>query len=196
MHPHSRLLVGLLAACLSAPAVVTAQVEPPSPQDAAAIVEFSARVHAYSTLHRRLEGPVATIDVSEDPDEITTAIDALGDAIRAARVDAKQGDIFTPQAAALFRRVIRESFGGRFRELIAMTHEETPPLGRPTVNGRWPGTSYTFMPPNLLRLFPPLPEDLEYRFVNRDLVLWDSHANVIVDVISDAIPLLTPVTEE
>jgi hypothetical protein len=45
----------------------------------------------------------------------------------------------------------------------------------------------TFMPPNVLCQLPTLPEELEYRFVNRDLVLWDAHADVIVDVMRGAL---------
>jgi hypothetical protein len=39
----------------------------------------------------------------------------------------------------------------------------------------------------LLKL-PPLPKDLEYRFLGRDLILLDIHANLIVDFIPAAIP--------
>jgi hypothetical protein len=42
------------------------------------------------------------------------------------------------------------------------------------------------MPPELLQLFPSLPAHLEYRFIDRDLILWDSHANLIIDVIPNA----------
>ena len=45
------------------------------------------------------------------------------------------------------------------------------------------------MPPDLLAVFPRLPSELDYRFVHRDLVLWDVRADLIVDVLRDAIPL-------
>jgi hypothetical protein len=44
------------------------------------------------------------------------------------------------------------------------------------------------MPPKLLAGLPPLPDELQYRFMNRDLVLWDVHANVVVDLIKRAMP--------
>ena len=56
------------------------------------------------------------------------------------------------------------------------------------VNGKWPGPAMTVMPVTVLCQLPPLPEELEYRFVNRALVLWDAHADVIVDVMPDALP--------
>jgi hypothetical protein len=39
----------------------------------------------------------------------------------------------------------------------------------------------------LLQWLPPLPEDLEYRLIDHDLVLWDSHADLILDVLPDAV---------
>jgi hypothetical protein len=41
-----------------------------------------------------------------------------------------------------------------------------------------------------LKLFPVLPAGLEYRFIGRYLILWDPHANLIVDFIRYALPPL------
>jgi hypothetical protein len=43
------------------------------------------------------------------------------------------------------------------------------------------------VPPNLLADLPKLPEDLEYRVIDRHLILRDVHANVIVDYVPNAI---------
>jgi hypothetical protein len=48
------------------------------------------------------------------------------------------------------------------------------------------------MPPSLLLNLPELPKELEYRFVGRELVLRDSAANLIVDVLPD---IRTPETK-
>jgi hypothetical protein len=45
------------------------------------------------------------------------------------------------------------------------------------------------MPPDLLARLPRLPRGLEYRFVNHDLVLRDIDANLIIDVVPEAIPV-------
>jgi hypothetical protein len=42
------------------------------------------------------------------------------------------------------------------------------------------------MPANILKLLPPLPEGLEYRFVDTALVIRDTRANLIVDYMPDA----------
>ena len=39
-------------------------------------------------------------------------------------------------------------------------------------------------PPSLLVNLPPLPPDLEYRVIGRDLILLDTKANLIVDIVS------------
>jgi hypothetical protein len=43
-------------------------------------------------------------------------------------------------------------------------------------------------PAGLLRVLPKLPRELEYRLVQRNLILRDIEANLIIDVI----PLATP----
>ena len=39
------------------------------------------------------------------------------------------------------------------------------------------------MPPQVLKALPKLPEDLEYRFIQLNLILLDPHAHLIVDYI-------------
>jgi hypothetical protein len=43
-------------------------------------------------------------------------------------------------------------------------------------------------PPALLNRLPPLPQELAYRIVGRDLTLKDTKAGLIVDLIPNAIP--------
>ena len=46
------------------------------------------------------------------------------------------------------------------------------------------------MPPAILATLTPLPQGLEYRFVYRDLVLVDVGANLVVDILENALPLI------
>ena len=43
------------------------------------------------------------------------------------------------------------------------------------------------VPPSMLGVLPRLPEDVWYRFLDTDLILHDSRANVILDRIDNAI---------
>lgn len=164
---------------------VCADAQPPQ-MDA-----FNRRVQAYYAIHQQLEGVIPTVRISDDATIVRKAIDALGDKLRAARFDAQQGDVFTADIVPLFRQSIREHCANDYAKLFEMTNDEMGPMPRPVVNGKWPADGVGFMPPDLLRRFPQLPDGLEFRFVNRDLVLWDSHADLIVDIIPNAIPRLT-----
>jgi hypothetical protein len=188
MHVTEILSTSLHVLLATGAAAMIGSAQPPPAGDAAAVEELTRRVTAYAEMHRQLEGPVPTVKVSSDPGEIRRAMDALGEKIRKARSSAKRGDVFSPEIAALVKRRIASGCGGDFESVHETAHEEMGPLPRAVVNGKWPGPQMTVMPVNVLCQLPPLPEELEYRFVNRDLVLWDVHADVIVDVLHGALP--------
>jgi hypothetical protein len=57
------------------------------------------------------------------------------------------------------------------------------------VNQEYPQTSaLQSTPPTLLSNLPKLPPELEYRIVGQELVLLDTKANLIVDLLPDALP--------
>ena len=71
-----------------------------------ATAEFLKRVEGYSSLHRRVAEKIGTLDPTRSPAEISTREKAFGQAMIAARPDAKPGDVFGP-SAALFRQISR-----------------------------------------------------------------------------------------
>jgi hypothetical protein len=42
------------------------------------------------------------------------------------------------------------------------------------------------VPPQVLQQLPKLPEELEYRFIQRTLILFDPHAHIIADFMERA----------
>jgi hypothetical protein len=57
------------------------------------------------------------------------------------------------------------------------------------VNADYPeAAALATVPPLILTRLPRLPDGLEYRFMGRDLILRDTRANLIVDLIPDAVP--------
>ena len=57
------------------------------------------------------------------------------------------------------------------------------------VNGRYPDTiPLSSMPPQILKVLPQLPQELEYRFIEPTLILLDVHAHIIVDYMTGAVP--------
>ena len=71
---------------------------------------------------------------------------------------------------------------------MIITEDDAPPTAPPCVNDSYPdGGALTTMPPQLLQILPRLPSGLEYRFIGRDLILWDTHAGLIIDFIPRAL---------
>lgn len=156
---------------------------------------FLERVDRYVALHRQLEGPLPPEIVTADTVALLAPRRALAEAIREARRDARQGDVFTPATAQYFRRLIAEALlRDRIGNVLAMVHDEEEDIVAimPSVNGDYPGGApVSFMAPCILAALPPLPPELEYRFLGRDLILWDVHAGLIVDFMPRALPETT-----
>lgn len=169
---------------------MTGSAQPIGGSDAA-VQAFQQRVAAYVEVHRRLEGPRPTLEISEDLREVHAAMEALARELRNARRRARQGDLFTPDVTGLFRTRIASCLPpGDMAALLAEHHEDLHGARpRLRVNGGWPPNApFGYVPPEMLAALPPLPSELQYRIVGRSLVLWDHHANLIVDFIRDAFP--------
>lgn len=143
------------------------------------VADFSARVDRYLELRRTLEDGLPPLTITDDPAEILRAENALARRIRVARDDAKQGEIFTPAIRAEFRRVLRlEMTADTLKDIM----EENPGDFTRGINDTYSKEQVlSTMPANILALLPRLPDDIQYRFLGRHLVLHDTRANVILD---------------
>jgi hypothetical protein len=159
--------------------------------DEQAFAEFNAAVNEYVWLHRLLERSIRPEQTSENPEEMLAAADSLADALRAARPNARRGNIFAAGPAGLFRRIVDETmqrYGYEPRELIDWLNDEPlPGARRPKVNGRYDWRLGAWMWPALLMELPPLPSELEYRLIGNELVLIDLHADLVVDILENAV---------
>jgi hypothetical protein len=115
---------------------------------------------------------------------------SLEEALRAARTNAKRGDLFTPEVADYMRRTLRTEFKGRDRAQIREIVFEAETQGVPVrVNYEYPEkVELTEMPATLLLKLPQLPKEVKYRFVGRNMLLVDRESNLIVDYMVDALP--------
>ena len=192
--PLSRFWVLLVAcgvlvssACRdSSPAPQTAVTDP----TAAAVADFSKRIEEYIALHKRVARPLGEIDVTKKPAEITGREVALGKGIAAARAEAKPGAIFASEIAAVLKKIIADNYrrSPAVRETTKDAEAELPDF-TPVVNEVYPPTHpLATFPATLLKVLPTLPEELEYRFVTHHLILRDVEANLIVDVLPNALP--------
>ena len=164
---------------------------PPPADDKAVLADFGRRVQAYMDLRAEMTSAVLPFKITTDVGEIQRTVDKLAVGMRVSRAGARQGDIFAPQIAALFRRIVRTTCRDQFTDLLALINEDwQTPLPPAEIHGRWPeGTPVPTMPPELLAALPRLPPELEYRFIDRDLVLRDIDANLIIDFVPEAIPV-------
>lgn len=158
-------------------------------QDAKVLQDFNARVGAYVALQKKLERELPPQKPTKDLALIKASQEALAARIREARANARQGDIFTPEIAALLRRLMHPEVKGPDAKQTKDSVRDVTPAGITLkVNAAYPENQpLPTVPPNLLAALPRLPPELEVRIVNNDLILRDVHANLIVDFIPKAI---------
>ena len=181
--------VGVALVALNAATVVASSQRDADPVRSAALCAFEAQIHEYAAFHRLHQEPLPLYQ-SDSPFLLTVYREYLASAIKRKRPAAKQGDIFTPEVAQVFRARIVEALADRDVEAMLRDLFEDQPLVlgfQPRVHDAYPDWAIHGMPVILLQWLPPLPEELEYRLIDHDLLLWDADANVIVDVLSSAI---------
>lgn len=183
----------VIAFFAAAAAASPGSAQTPAVADQAVLTDFAQRVQSYVELRDRMARTVLPLETLPDPGEIRRRTDALAAAIRSARQNARQGDIFSPEIAQLIRRAVRTGCDLDYAELLALVNEDLDaPLPAPTVHARWPlGVPVPTMMPDMLAALPRLPAGLEYRFMNRALVLRDIDANLILDFVPGVIPVVT-----
>lgn len=182
-------IFSFLWAVLIAGQALAAQ-KPPSAgtADAALVSDFEARVKQYLDFRQQHIGvpPKPT----DNPAEIVGRQREMGNKLRVARAGAKQGEIFSPAIAHYFRKQIAASFAGRYGNEIraSLAHAEPVNLVLQINQSYPPKQPLQSTPPSLLLNLPELKDGLEYRVLNRELVLRDAQANVVVDYVPNALP--------
>lgn len=164
---------------------------PPVKEDPQVLIGFTERVQQYVKLHKEVAASLPRLKPTKDAAKIAERQSALAQKLREARSGAKRGDIFTPEISAQFVLLIRREFRGPEAPAVRKTIREGSPLqDMPLrVGAAYPeALPFTTVPPALLQTLPLLPEEVAYRIVGRDLILYDVGANIIVDFIPEALP--------
>jgi hypothetical protein len=166
------------------------QAQPQSAADAQAITEFNTRIKEYVAMHQRLEATLPPLPKETNPKVIDTHERALEKLIRTERKNARPGDIITPAARrALRQRFARVFSGTSGQQFKATILDENPGRIALTVNSRYPDeVPVSTVPPQVLSALPPLPDELEYRFIGERLILLDIHAHTIADFMDNVFP--------
>jgi hypothetical protein len=152
---------------------------------------FAERVAAYAELHQRVDAVFPPWKATDDVDSIFRRRAFLASAIKAERPDARQGDVFEPSAAAALRGIVADALRNVDVEFMlqGLYEECEMPAGyRAQVNAGYPKWATQEMPFVLLTALPGLPAGIQYRLIDHDLLLWDIDANLIVDVLPEALP--------
>ena len=148
-------------------------------------VDFRARVSSYFELRSELEKGLPVQTVTNDPAEIRMVAHALAKRIRRARAGAKRGDIFTPAITAAFRKALLFEMN---ESSWAAIMDDNPGEFSVEINGSYrEGKPFSTVPSSILAALPTLPDDIEYRFLGRHLILPDMKASAILDSIPYAI---------
>jgi hypothetical protein len=160
-------------------------------EDAKIVADFERRVKQYIDFRERFAGK--PLKPTDKPQEIVARQHELTDRIRVARAGAKQGEIFTSQIAEYFRHQIASSLAGPHgTEIVSSLRHGEPVKMELQVNQSYPeNVPLQSTPPTLLLNLPELSDGLEYRILNRELVLRDSEANIILDYVAHALPDVT-----
>jgi hypothetical protein len=166
-----------------------------APDDAQLLREFKTRLDQYVKIHREAEKRVPRLPEKATPEQIQEHERALREAIAAARPGANPGDVFSI-AEEYFRRVIAGELkghdGASARKTIKDGNPTHEPVSAPVtlgVNAAYPAEApVSTVPPALLLRLPQLPEELNYRFVGRHLILHDTQGNLVVDFLLNAAP--------
>ena len=145
--------------------------------DERATVEFQRAADRYAFMHRQVERRLGFAHRRAGIEIDTIDRDQLAGWIRTMRPDASPGELFTPSAAAAISgRIVRAWRNGcDIGELQSGIWQVL------RVNG--PATLTRALDPCVVAALPALPPELEYRSAAGVLVLVDTHADLVVDVL-------------
>ena len=149
------------------------------------VADFSTRVQNYFELRSKLEEGLPPLRVTDDVAEIRRVRRALAKKIKAARHGAHEGDIFSPAISLEFKQILALAMNANTWAVIM---DDNPGEFSNEINGTYPDDKpYSTVPGTILAALPALPDDVQYRFLGRHLILLDIRANVILDRIPYAI---------
>lgn len=183
-----KTLTTVLAAALLFGTVTSAQEES-SPS--AALRHFQTNLDRYIALRQEATRTLPALTVTSDTGAMLLAAESLEAAIRSARRNVGAGDLFTPDIQPILRALIADTLRANGVDPSALSEDiDEAPSGtpRPVVNRRFPWVRGVAMPSCLLAVLPPLPNPVQYRVVGRDLVLVDIDADLVLDILRDAVP--------
>lgn len=182
------LTVGI-ALLMAAPGSAGRDQQPPVNAQAAALKDFSDRLQEYLKLRAKLSKTLEPLSETPSAAELKANQDALAAAIRHARADAQPGDLVTLEVQQQIRRTIQADQSRRQPAENRAAMKEVPDGPLPGINKTYPDrAALPTVPPLLLASLPQLPDNLQYRYFGRHLVILDGDVEIVVDYVRNALP--------
>ena len=195
--PHVLLVMrrGVLALLLAVSAAVSGpaasgfgQADRVNPQ-AAGMHEFQQRLNGYLKMREELSQKLKPLSLTGSAADLTARQEALAAALREARKQAKPGDLVPPAVAEQIVKVCMDDFHFRNPDVKRAALQEVPKAPRPVINRTYPeNEALATVPPLLLSKLPVLPDNLQYRFFGRHMVILDGDTQIIIDYITNVAP--------
>jgi len=158
---------------------------PAAQPGAAELIAFQQRLDRYAELHRTLEGPLPPLRAATDIGEVQRLMAALRAKLQLSRREPGQEPLFNRGLVVLLRTRIAavltiEDIAYTTEDIAEHSPPDMPPV---RVNAPLPQDApLGFIPPQLLQALPPLPPELRYVVLSGDLIVWDHHADLVVDI--------------
>jgi len=158
--------------------------------DTLVAAEFENRVKEYTQRREAIEARLPRIPKQVTAKQIDVHKKAVLRRVLAARKGARRGQIFTPEAESLIRKIVTVQYPERNREELkkelAEAENKTVAV---KVNALYPEAAERLeMPPTLLLTLPQLPKQVRYRFVGTSLLIVDREIHLIIDFMTNALP--------
>ena len=163
-------------------------------RDAHALHIFNDRVQGYLRIHHKAEDSfnLPHLKPTGSIRKIQQRQRTMAQHIGELRKNAREGEMFPPEVRAYFERSLAASYRANSKEILAVLDCIPRVDEKLRPNDVYPATwEYNPMPPTILLHIPRLPPELEYRIVNKDLIVLDLEADMVVDILRNLISLPT-----
>jgi hypothetical protein len=185
---RSAAIAALILACAARTTGAQAPAAKPDPQ-AVALQEFQKRLNGYVEMRTKLAHELRPLKTTANAAELAARQESLAAAIQQTRKNARVGDLIPTPVAELVRRVIQSDFKSRAPETRRAAVSEVADGVAPVINRTYPAkAALPTIPPLLLAKLPLLPDNLQYRFLDRHVVILDGDTEIIIDYVANVLP--------
>ena len=169
-------------------AVAVPQKRPVNPT-AAALYDFSERLNAYLKLREDLGHKLEPLAPTPSAGQLQARQQVLAAAVRNARKNARPGDLIPPRVRELIRQAVHDDLIRRKAGDTRAAPEEVPEGPLPGINRNYPErVALATVPPLLLANLPRLPDNLQYRFFGRHVLILDGDVDIMIDYVRNTLP--------